>query len=50
MLAIRNFLLSILGGTEFMWDVALGVTIGVVVGGIILGLLYLVLYAWASTQ
>ena len=38
MLAIRDFLLSVLGGTEFMWDVALGV----VLAGLILLVLYLI--------
>jgi hypothetical protein len=48
MLTIRDFLWSLLGGTEFMWDVALGVTIGVVVGGIILGLLLLLFHMVAT--
>jgi hypothetical protein len=30
MLKIRDFLLSLLGGTELMWDVALGVVAAVI--------------------
>ena len=39
MLAIRDFLLSILGGTEMMWDVALGVLIAAFIVGLLLVLL-----------
>jgi hypothetical protein len=46
MLSIRDFLLSVLGGTEFMWDVALGVTIGTVASGIILSILYILFGLW----
>ena len=36
MLKVRDALMSFLGGSETMWDVALGV----IIGGIILGILY----------
>ena len=47
MLAIRNTLQASLGGTELMWDVALGVVLG---GGFLfaLGFFLMVLIARAS--
>lgn len=39
MTTIRDFFWNFLGGSQMMWDVALGV----VIGGIFLALLYIVL-------
>ena len=35
MLTVRDFLLSSLGGTEMMWDIALGVLIAAFVIGLL---------------
>lgn len=46
MLAVRNFLMSILGGSDLMWDVALGV----IIAGIVLGVLWIVIGVWSLNQ